>query len=382
MPLLVLAVLLALLLLAPSADAAHIDGVSDQNLRSEWVGGVPTSHIRYARLVIPWDVMAAASGEALHFELLAGWLADVKALGLIPDVAIEQAEAPVALADGELLQRVPGSQASYRRYVSELLSYAASAGESISYLEAWNEPNNAALGPAAVGHPSARTAAEYMNTATVLCAAYRCTPMAGDFLDAEYRWAGHAEVHEGATGMGAAYEREYDSYLDPVNPPIWGFHPYAAVRYETTETVAEFRGALPDPSDSMWFTEVGVYECKGGHRTGLGDGLGEQQGGARYLSRLLDSEFHVAHTFYYELKAPAEEQELACPDGEDTSLFSSTGQARGAARILFGGGTPLARSAIAVTQALSGDESANAEQGAGFLAGSSGNIAGEGWPID
>ncbi len=344
------------------AYAAGIDGISDQNLRTEWVGGAPTSHIRYARLVIPWDVMAAASGEALHFELLTAWLADVKALGLIPDVAIAQAEAPLALTDGEVLPRVPDTQPSYGRYVAELLSYAVSVGEPISYLEAWNEPNNAGLGDAGVGHPSARTAAEFMNTATVQCADYGCTPIAGNFLDAEYRRTGHPEVHEGATGMGVAYEREYDSYLDPVNPPIWGFHPYAAVRYETAEAVAEFRGALPDPQDSMWFTEAGVYECKGGQVTGPRDGAGEQEGGAMYLNRLIDHEFDVAHTFYYELKSPSEEQEQACPHGEDTSLFSHAGQAHGAARILLGGG-PSLRSAVAEAQALPAGRSLNADEG-------------------
>jgi len=335
-----------------SAGAGRVDGVSDQSLRTEWVGGSAAARadrIHYARMVIPWDVMAEPGGESLHFELLTAWLGDVKALGLIPDLAIAQAEAPVSESGG-LLPRVPGSQALYQRYVGALLSYAASVGEPIAYLEAWNEPNNAGLG--ATGHPAARTAAEYMSSATDLCAAHSCTSIAGDFLDAEYRWAGHAEAHEGATGMGAAYEREYDSYLSPVNPPNWGFHPYASVKYETTEAIAEFRGALADPSDSIWFTEVGVYECKGGRQTGSGGERGEQEGGARYLEQLISSEPDVAHTFYYELRSPSAEQEEQCPHGEDTSLYNYTGQARGAARLIFRSASPLRSTATAAADGL------------------------------
>jgi hypothetical protein len=348
---------------AGPAQAGSVDGVSDQSLATEWVGSVPSSQIRYARLVVPWDVMAPGSGETVHFGLLRSWLADVKSLGLVPDVAVEQAEVEVA-SDGESLPRVPASPVLYRRYVSALLSYAASVGEPISYLEAWNEPNNVGLGTAGVGHPSARTAAEYMNAATALCAEDGCKPIAGDFLDADFRWAGHPEVHEGATGMGAAYEREYDSFLDPVNPPVWGFHPYAAVKYETTEAIAEFRGALPDPDDSIWFTEVGVYECKAGQVTGGGGGAGEQEGGARYLSRLIADDFSVAHTFYYELKSPSEEQEERCSGGEDTSLYNYRGEARGAAQILFG---------AAASPAVQG---ASADDGLGPLAGVAGDLWG------
>jgi hypothetical protein len=341
------------------ARATHVDGISDQNLarwdnaelnvssfassyfphlfRSVWASGDPTSHIRYARFVVPWDVMGDAGGERLHYKLFTAWLADVKWLGLIPDVAVAQAEEPV-VSDGVTLPRVPSSQAQYERYVSALLRYAASMGEPISSLEAWNEPNNPGLG--ASGHPSARAAAEFMSSASALCAEEDCTPIAGDFLDSEYEWTNHAEGKEGATGMGVSYEREYERYLSPKNPPDWGFHPYAAVKYELTETIEAFKNALPDAADSLWFTEVGVYECQNGKTTGAGMKAEEQAGEASYLSKLIDTYFEVSHVFYYELKAPSEEQEKTCPDGADTSLYNYKDEARPTASIIFGGAIP------------------------------------------
>jgi hypothetical protein len=337
-----------------------LDGISEQNLarwggalslssfssssfanffRAKWVQGSPGPHIRFARFVVPWDLMGDASGEALHFELFAAWLTDVRWLGLTPDLAIAQAEAPIATSAGEL-PRVPASPAAYSEYVAALLSYASAAGEPIRYVEAWNEPNSSGKGPVNVAHPSATEAAEFTNAASSLCVQHGCTPIAGDFLDSQYQRAGHEEVKEGATGLGVRYEEEYVAHLRPPLPVNWGFHPYAAVKYRTTETIASFERALPIKSLELWFTEVGVYRCEGGTPSSPI----AQREGARYLDALVASDFNTAHVFYYELKAPSEAQEALCPGvgGADTSLYSFTGQARPAAQVLFGGAIPTA----------------------------------------
>jgi hypothetical protein len=342
---------------APSRRA-RIDGISEQDLarwggsltlssfadssfaklfRTVWITGSAGPHIRLARIVVPWDVIGDADGEGLHFELFAAWLRDVKWLGLTPDVAIAQAESPFAGKAAEL-PRVPASAALYGEYVAALLSYAASAGEPIRYLEAWNEPNNSGKGRVNMWHPSAAAAAGFMNVATSLCARYACTPIAGDFLDSQYQRAGHQEVREGVTGMGVRYEQEYVARLRRPLPANWGFHPYAAVKYATTETISSFERALPLKSLELWFTEVGAYHCEAGT---ISTPAAQQQG-ARYLDALINFDFNVAHVFYYELKAPSEAQESACngPRGADTSLYSFAGAARPAAQTLFGGPIP------------------------------------------
>ncbi len=336
---------------------AHVDGISEQNLarwdgaafdvasfsgrpfaqlfRRVWVGG-RRGHIRFARFVLPWDAIDAARGEALHFDLFAAWLADVKWLGLTPDVAIEQAEAPLA-SDHTTLPRVPTSPAMYSARVAALLRYAASVGEPVRFLEAWNEPNNAGVGSLDEGHPSAVRAAEFMNAATTLCGAYRCTPIAGDFLDSQYQRSGHPEVTDAGVGMGVTYEREYLAALARPLPANWGFHPYAAVKYRTTDTLESFEQPLPAGA-SVWLTEAGAYLCQAGRASSAG----QQADGARYLNTLLSPFFKVAHAFYYELKAPSVEQEATCPGsgGADTSIYAATDRARPAAAVVFGGSVP------------------------------------------
>jgi hypothetical protein len=348
---------------AEHAPVARVDGISDQNLahwdnaafdvasfssrpfpnffRDVWVGG-RTGHIRFARFVVPWDVIAAPRGETLHFDLFAAWLADVRWLGLTPDVAIEQAES-VTRTDGGDLGRIPASVDAYRAYVAALLGYAVSVGAPVRYLEAWNEPNNTGTGPVGEGHPSAARAAQFMNAASSLCAERGCTPIAGDFLDSQYERPGHDEVEErangvGATGMGVGYEREYLANLTPPYPLNWGFHPYAAVKYRTAQTIADFERALPIRDLAVWFTEVGAYLCQGGRPSTPS----AQADAVRYLDGLINPTFKVAHAFYYELKADTKEQEATCPGagGADTSVYDSTDAARQAAQAVFGGSIP------------------------------------------
>jgi hypothetical protein len=343
---------------SPRRQSPRVDGISDQNL-AHWDGAAfdaasfaarpfpnmvrdalvrgGSRQIRFARFVVPWNVMAVPHGEVLHFALFAAWLADVRWLGLKPDVAIEQAEAPTSVAAGTL-GRIPSSTASYRAYVGALLGYAASVGEPIRYLEAWNEPNNTGTGPVDQGHPSAARAAAFMNTAGSLCAAWGCTPIAGDFLDSQYARPGHPEAREGGLGMGVAYEREYLADLTAPYPLNWGFHPYAAVKYRTTDTLVEFERALASEHVAVWLTEVGAYLCEGGRDAGPA----AQAAGARYLEGLITPALKVAHAFYYELKAQTAQQEAGCPGrgGADTSLYSASDLPRPAVQALFGGATP------------------------------------------
>ncbi len=346
-----------------SARLTRVDGISDQNLAhwdnaapdvSSFSGGYlpnlvralsagegPASPIKLARIVVPWDAMAGADegGERLHYRLFVAWLKDVRWLGLTPDVAIEQAETAV-VSGGKLLARVPGSPEEYERLVSQLLAYAASVGEPIRDLETWNEPNNTGNGPVDVGHPSAAAAAHFMNVASSLCVAHGCTPIAGDFLDSQYARQGHEEVHEANTdtGMGINYENEYKMQLSPDNPMNWGFHPYAAVKYRTTETVTAFEQDLPGgpASSSVWFTEVGAYFCQYPSRQFSEQ---EQKAGAEYLNLLIGRYFEVAHVFYYEF-SNGYRTETNCATGSDTSLYNENDKPRLAADVIFAGAMP------------------------------------------
>jgi hypothetical protein len=275
------------------------------------------------------------NGE-LDFRLLAGWLEDVKWLGLTPDLAVEQAPVSVARNGAKLPPAVPSSRFEYERYVSALLYYAASVGEPVRDLEAWNEPNN--LG---VQHPTAARAAEFMNAATSICAG-RCTAIAGDFLDSEY-------LRQNANGenAGLTYQRRYTEHLDPRSPAIWGFHPYAAVKYEELRhgqesTITRFESHLPAGGAAVWFTEVGAYYCERGGRYpagGQAEKEARQRKNAEYLNELINRYYTVAHVFYYEL-SNGYGLETNCARTSDTSLYDHGDRPRAAEEVVFGAAAP------------------------------------------
>jgi len=376
------ALCLSLVFLGGQAQArvTHVDGVSDQNLahwddaalnvsslsgghfpnlfRTAWAGGSPASHIRLARFVVPWDVMSDVTGPEndepgrngeLDFRLFSAWLEDVKWLGLTPVVAVEEAQTEVTGDGTKLPPLVPGSGMEYEQYVSGLLSYAAAAGEPISYLEAWNEPNNRG-----VAHPSATKAAEFMNAATALCSADGCAPIAGDFRDSEFR-----PTVERDGGLGVDYEQKYDAGLTSL-PVNWGFHPYAAVKYEELKhgeetTIARFEKHLPSQSAAVWFTEVGAYFCEEGGGYPRGDRAereAQQRKNAEYLNLLVDDYYEVAHVFYYEF-SNGYGTETECARGSDSSLYNENDEPRQAASVIFEGTTPAPSPPTVLTGAAS-----------------------------
>jgi hypothetical protein len=134
------------------------------------------------------------------------------------------------------------------------------------------------------------------------------------------------------------YERRYERELEPRDPGNWGIHPYHAVKYMTTGTLAAFRGALPDPTtDRIWFTEVGAYYCEQG--TTYGEASQEQR--ARFLVETLMPEFQPAHVFYYELAWRYDEPSPCNSQRDDTALYAARSTngplaARSAASVIFG----------------------------------------------
>ena len=294
-----------------------MDGVSDQSLDGSWVHSTP-AHIELARYVVQWDVMSGA-GYPEELANLRSWYTHATALGLTPDVALDNYNCEGCVA--------PQTPAAYAAALHALFR----AFPGIEIVEAWNEPNDSHYS----SYVAPALAAGFMNAAYAFCQEYGCTAVAGDLLDSE------ANMLE--------YERQYESYLQPRDPVNWGIHPYHAVKYMTAETVESFREALPDPAtDRIWFTEVGAYYCEAG--TVYGESAQEQQ--ARFLVDDLMPEFQPEHVFYYEL-AWRYDEPPPCGDGQaDTALYAASSTngpllARSAASVIFGSEPPPARTAAA-----------------------------------
>ena len=318
-------VALSLALFAESAHAgtASVDGISDQSLPT-WDAGfqgssfaglfardwVASSHIRYARYVVQWNVMAG--GYSPERSLFEHWLVDVAGMGLTPDLGLTSFD-----------DRYPRYPAQYAMRLGEILERARAMGHPLPYVEAWNEPNNQ-------GHRSAAQAAQLANAAQAVCeGGYGCTVVAGDFED--------------APGI-AAYEREYERNLD-APPAIWGVHPYRSVEAMSEAPYLSFLSGLPDGGAGarVWITEIAARRC-----TDYGGRLEEhgEAGQARRAEWLLDTLMRndpPEHAFYYDFLLGGYRRPSCGSEPEDGALYVPTGEPprvedspRAAAEIIWG----------------------------------------------
>jgi hypothetical protein len=335
----VLAVCTAIVCVCCAASASagavgYVDGISDQHFGSwagtfseasgftapfpsffadSWVGS-PPSHIKLSRYIVQWDVMRSVGygGELTNLE---AWYSHTLALGLTPDLALANYNCTGCVA--------PEKTEYYTRELEALHS----AFPGVSVFEAWNEPNHTGsfyVSPVAAAH--------FTNAAYSFCASHGCTAIAGDFLDSESNLV--------------KYEEEYESNLSPRDPVNWGIHPYANVKYEAeSHTVEHFKAKLPNPStDSIWFTEVGAYNCEAGELRGVE----KQEKSAKYLVNHLIPEFNPVHVFYYQAAWPYDERPPCSSETLDTALYAAQSTnglvlARPAASVIFGPeGSPTA----------------------------------------
>lgn len=314
---LVLAVCVALTPATARAGTPYVDGISDQSLpawngsfadsafasffRATWVG-----QIAFARYVVQWNAMAQASAGANadgdYRERFEAWLQDVRALGLAPVLALTS-----------YTGAYPNTAPEYRQGLEGLLAAADRAGAPVSYVEAWNEPNDQGNEPAA-------RAGEITDWAESVCGRRDCQVIAGDFEDAPSL---------------PGYEQTYIDALS-FSPTIWGIHPYRSVRAHSDAPVLRFEQALPrhGAGSQVWITEVGAYYCA------HGDVLGEapQAGDASYLVNDLIPAIAPTHVFYYGFMAGAgTEVPCAAERASDSELYRASGVPRAVAGVVFAG---------------------------------------------
>lgn len=151
---------------------------------------------RVVRILVPYDI-AVNPGLVDQWQCFQQYLLDAKADGVAVEVALNRDGASPALA-------------TYTTAVTGLAS-SGIAGD-ISYLSAWNEPNN----PAYLDLPAptaAQLAGQYFQAARQAFASHHVTLIAGDF----------------ASGVGRSF---FDLYVDNLGgpwPKVWGIHPYTDI---------------------------------------------------------------------------------------------------------------------------------------------------------
>jgi hypothetical protein len=297
------------------AGTAYVDGISDQSLPA-WDGSFTSSsfasffratwagQISLARYVLQWNAMTEASlGPNPHGdyrERFEAWLGDVRSLGLTPVVALTSYD-----------HEYPSSRPEYQHELEALLDEASDSGYPVSYVEAWNEPNNQ-------GNETAGKAGEISDWANAVCEHDGCQVIAGDLED---------------NAMLPTYEQQYLAALTFV-PEIWGIHPYQSVKAHSDASILRFVQALPNQGAGaqIWFTEVAAYYCA--HRQVRGEA--QQASDASYLVNELIPAIAPAHVFYYGFMA-GNGAEVPCASGSgyDTELYRASHQARSAAGVIL-----------------------------------------------
>ncbi len=339
----------------------YVEGISDQSLAtweggysdggyfnssfpnfvfSSWIG-VPPSHIKYARYVVPWNIVDNSTSTC--FTAFSNWYHEVLSAGLIPEVALWTyprlygAKQTCSPAGAPML---PRSTAEYAQYVGTASTALLKQFPAIKVLEAWNEPNLTGE------NPSVTAAAEYGAETARLCSGI-CTSVVGDLID--------------TNGM-QSYEEQYVPLLTGFvggDPGVWGIHPYGATNRKEVAPVTTFKAHLPGKgtSDSIYFTEVGAYYCQEKEGIEVHFTEAEQASAAEYLvTKLLP---YANRAFYYEL-AYGHDGLTPCMKESDTALYAPTGSparetARSAARVVFGPeGPPTVTSTLASSVGLTG----------------------------
>jgi hypothetical protein len=144
------------------------------------------------RILVPYNIATKRSSN--EFKCFDRYLGDAGAYGAAVEVS--------------LVRLHPGAKApSLSSYTKAVHALAKAAGSRISYLTAWNEPNNPAYLP---GSGAATRAGRY------LLAANKFFPgkmVGGDF----------------ASGVSPSFLSSYIKAMGNVHPTIWAIHPYTDV---------------------------------------------------------------------------------------------------------------------------------------------------------
>jgi hypothetical protein len=246
---------------ASTAQARPIFAIGDQkpglftDPRLTWLG------VRYARLIVPWDVMRSPS-ELAAVDL---WMAGAKRRQIAPLVAFDQ-----SVQSPRLLPTPP-------QYLREFLAFQARYPWVHDYTP-WNEEN---LNYKPISrHPG--DAALYFNVLSAHCPG--CNVVAADLLDLPNM---------------VRYAR--DVALLANNPQLWGIHNYVDVkRYSARSTMA----LLAAVKGTIWFTEVGGVVWRKDRYKGLVVN-GEQSAAraAAWIFHLAKLSPRIRRIYYYQWRS-------------------------------------------------------------------------------
>jgi hypothetical protein len=195
------------------------------------------------RILVPYNIATRPSSN--EFKCFNTYLNDAGAYGAVVEVSLDRLG---------FRARAP----RLATYTKDVEALAKAAAGRISYLTAWNEPNNRAYLP---GFAAAREAGEY-------------------FVAANKSFPGEVVAGDFASGVSPSFLNRYVRALGDVHPAIWAIHPYtdvtnfqyyehahltpsrAAAKAAAGSKLLQFARYLSahgyGPSTSIWINEIYV----------------------------------------------------------------------------------------------------------------------------
>lgn len=273
---------------AQSTTPRPIFGIGDQkpslftDPRLAWLG------VRYARLIVPWDVVR------VPWELAAVdvWMAGARRMQIEPLVAFDS-----SVQNPRLLP-------SAGQYLNKFLDFQRRYPWVHDYTP-WNE-ENLRTKPIAT-HPD--NAARYYNVLSAHCPG--CSVVAADVLDTSDM------VHYLRTVARLAHD-----------PTLWGVHNYVDVNTRSTRSTRRLLAAV---GGTIWFTEVGGVVWRKDRRKGLVvDGDQRAARAAAWIFHLAYLSPRIRRIYYYQWRSVASLQHArsARSGTWDSGLIDSSGLPR------------------------------------------------------
>ena len=246
---------------ASAAQARPVFAIGDQKPSLFTDPRVPWLGVRYARLIVPWDVMLSPS-ELAAVDL---WMAGAQRRQIAPLVAFDQSV------------QSPRMLPTPAQYLRQFLAFQARYPWVHDYTP-WNE-ENLHYKPIA-RHPG--DAALYFNVLSAHCPG--CNVVAADLLDLPNM---------------VRYAR--DVALLANNPKLWGVHNYIDVNTYSTRTTQKLLAAV---KGTIWFTEVGgVVWRRDRHKGLVVDGEQRAAHAARWIFHLAGLSPRIRRIYYYQWRS-------------------------------------------------------------------------------
>jgi hypothetical protein len=267
--------------IAPAASQAYVTGFSEQQANMFTNTYFKALKIKYARLIVSWDVAKASNGETLA---TAQWLAAARSNKVRPLIAFNYRQGcfnPVTSSIPRTARCKPPSSAAFRSAFKAFRKQYPWVKE----YSPWNEANH--YSQPVAGNP--KLAASYYNVVRSACKG--CRIVALDVLD-QHTVRRSKYCKKGCFSAVDYYQR-WKHYAKG-HPSIFGLHNYTGTNRFRSSTTNAFVRATPG---QVWLTETGGLVRLG---NSFNYSLSRAAKALKYMFKLAKSNRQIKRLYIYQ----------------------------------------------------------------------------------